>query len=136
MINSFKNTAHILLAVFLLLSSIGISVNKMICLSGGKTTFSLLEKKSCFPLDEEDKNTENGSLDVRCCDFVTGYVQVDLLSIENVLKIKEAQIVAVFSFLAPFQTSTFHPVLPQVVFETPPLFYGVSILTFINIFRI
>ncbi|MBA3901903.1 MAG: hypothetical protein H0X62_17160 [Bacteroidetes bacterium] len=108
----------------------------MICLSGGKTTFSFLEKKACFPLEEDEKRTDYDTIDARCCDFVSGYVQVDLLSFENQLKIKDAQITAGFNFLTKIQARELNLFLPQITFETPPLLYGVSLLKYISLFRI
>lgn len=136
MINRFKNTAHILLAVFLLLSSIGISVNKMICLSGGKTTFSFLEKKSCYPLDEDNKSTGSDAIDVHCCDFVSNYVQVDLLSVGTPIKLNVSHVLVISGFLDQLKVALTNFSTPLQINETPPLLHGVSLLKFINIFRI
>ncbi|HET6245617.1 MAG: hypothetical protein H0V01_00635 [Bacteroidetes bacterium] len=108
----------------------------MICLSGNKTTYSLLEKKSCFPIDEDEKKTDSDTFDARCCDFVSGYVHVDLLSFEDPLKLKVSQILIVFGFAKQFPFELINPVLTQGYTETPPLAYGITLLKFIGIFRI
>ena len=130
----FKNIFYVFLAVFLLLSSVGISVNKMVCLSKGKASFSILEKKSCCPADENKSNSD--ALSARCCDFVSGYIQIDLLSIAKPFKIKAAQLEILTIQLNHLVYCFYNFSINPVSAEIPPLLHGISLLKVIHVFRI
>lgn len=129
-----KSIFHVFLAVFLLLSSVGISVNKMVCLSKGKATFSILEKKSCCPADEN--KSSSSALNARCCDFVSEYVQIDLLSITKPLKIKAAQLELLTIPLNQLVYFFYNFSVNPVSIGLPPLLHGISLLKVIHVFRI
>jgi hypothetical protein len=130
----FKKIAVISLAGFLLLSSVGIGINKMMCLSGGKTKMSFFEKPTCCPADEKLPSPDF-SVDARCCDYLSDYVQVDYLSVENQLKLKVIQ-VAVITAVLHFNFSLQHKTAFSAVSDAPPLLHGFSLLKFISVFRI
>jgi hypothetical protein len=129
-----KKIAVVSLAVFLLLSSVGIGINKMMCLSGGKTKMSFFEKPSCCPADEKIPSPDF-SIDARCCDYLSDYVQVDYLSVETPLKLKVLQ-VAVITAALNFNFSLLQKAAFNAVSEAPPLLHGISLLKFISVFRI
>jgi hypothetical protein len=130
----FKKILVVSLAVFLLLSSVGIGVNKMMCLSGGKTKMAFFETPTCCPEDAKIPSPDF-ALDARCCDYLSDYVQVDYLSVENPLKLKIFQVAIITAVLQP-NLSLIYKTALNAAFDSPPLFHGFSLLKLISIFRI
>jgi hypothetical protein len=130
----FKKITVFVLAVFLLASSVGIAINKVMCLSGGKTKMSFFEKPTCCPADANSASSDF-SIDARCCDYLSEYVQVDYVSFENTVKIKVLQ-AALISAVLSLNSFLIDRAVISCTADTPPLLYGISLLKFISVFRI
>jgi hypothetical protein len=126
-----KNIFICLFAVFLLLSSMGISLEKMICLSSGKSKVALFEAKECCPEEEE---TGDG-FKSRCCNFLKEHIQVDYLSVENPVQLSKAEAAVIISLVLPFLNFELRE-LKLSFPEKPSLRSGYLLLKFISIFRI
>ncbi|MBA3901150.1 MAG: hypothetical protein H0X62_13255 [Bacteroidetes bacterium] len=127
-----KIAATLLLTLFMLISTVGFSLNKMICLYSGKVKVAVFEDVNCNP-DEEQNHSEG--IDARCCDFLSEYIQIDFLSLEKPVKIPQVSLailtVLFFDFSLPeVKNSLFSSI------EAPPLRFGFNLLKLISVFRI
>jgi hypothetical protein len=134
--NIAKISSILLLSLLMLTSSMGISINKMICLSSGKVKVALWELKDCCP-EEEEENSNLPGFQARCCDFFSEYVQVDFLSMENNFQLK-----LIKSFFTPILSlfcqyfSLFTANSSEFYGDIPPPVHGISLLKLISVFRI
>jgi len=129
-----KRMFHLLMALLVLISTSGVTINKMECLKTGKVKASLFDIKKCCPED----NSTNNSIQSKCCDYSVYYLKV-----ETNTTLEKENFTAKFAltFLAHF-TISFFSLSPQKVngafFSTslPPLLSGKSLLQAIQVFRI
>jgi hypothetical protein len=116
----------------MLISTVGFSINKMICLSSGKVKVAVLKDVKCG--GEDEGHTEG--IDERCCDFHSEYVQVDFLSAEKPLKLAPMQaaiLTCAFGFACKNLPTE---ALGYNYSNAPPPFSGTSLLKLISVFRI
>src|SRR6476646_2041455 len=66
-----KLTSVFLAAIFLV-SSLGFTANKMVCLKSGKVKHSLVQMKSCCP----ERNSLRPVIKSDCCDIVNTYFNI------------------------------------------------------------
>jgi len=85
-----KPFLNISLALFILLSSIGLSVYKIICQHESNVEYSFFNAENCC--DEETNNCCEIPQQSNCCDFSTDYFQISFPSIVVYQFIKIAQI--------------------------------------------
>jgi hypothetical protein len=126
-----KNIFIITFAFFLLVSAMGVSLEKMTCLSSGKSKIALFEAKECCPEDEKVP----AGFQSRCCDFVKEFVQVDYLSVEKPTELSSLQTAVLLSFTKIF-TTLFKADNLSILSDKPPLPSGFNLLILISIFRI
>jgi hypothetical protein len=126
-----KTASTLLLTLFMLICTVGISLNKMICLYSGKTKVAVFEKVNCNP----DEEGHSEGISAKCCDYLSEYLQVDFLSFENPVKAPQIKL----SFLTISFLNFSLPVIEKLLVSTneaPPLQYGFNLLKLISLFRI
>ncbi len=121
------------LAFIFLLSSLGFTANKMVCLKSGKTKLSLVHLKDCCP----EKKSVTPLLKSDCCNINNIYF--NLSDFQHAEKNNIEQPSSQISFVNPTQkfkinTSTF--VLTHSSFVIPPKLSGRELLSFISILTI
>ena len=123
-------------ALFLLLSSIGISLNKMECLSSGKVKFSMLKIKHCGPT--ESNNDCDSSFDTKCCDITSSFVHVDISSVVHYSFIKISNVESLFTGYVSgiFKIEHVLPIASLFYSDLPPPLQTKDFLNFIQILRI
>lgn len=129
---NFKIASVYLLTLFMLISTVGFSINKMICLNSGKTTVAVFDDVKCPGYEEQSQE----GIDERCCDFLSKYVQVDYFSTDKPVKIPEFKLALVPVLITfvnfPFPQITIHP----KSLKGPPENFGIALLKLISVFRI
>ncbi len=69
---SVQKITSITLAVIFLLSGLGFTANKMVCLKSGKTKLSLVHVKACCP----EKKSDILQINSKCCDLKNTFFQL------------------------------------------------------------
>ena len=77
-----KITSFFLIAV-VLLSSLSLSANKMVCLKSGKTKLSLVHMKNCCT----GKNDQASTIKSNCCDIQNTFFDLDDFSVSETINI-------------------------------------------------
>ena len=126
-----KTVLNISLALFILLASIGVSINKMICLESGNVEVSLLEMEDCCG---DESSTDYQSLEDECCDFSTDYFQISFPSVVfyQFIKVASVDLMGISNHFNIFnystlnaQHSTFISASPSLINPTSPNFIGI-----------
>jgi hypothetical protein len=115
----------------MLISAVGFSLNKMVCLYSGKTKVAVFEKVNCNPDEEIPASGYNAG----CCDFLSEYVQVDFLSYKNPIKAPQPALLLFNQLFFNFRFAT-EKISIITSIEAPPLPFGINLLKIIAIFRI
>jgi hypothetical protein len=129
-----KKMFHFLMALLVLISTSGATINKMECLKTGKVKVSLFDIKNCCTQDNSATNT----IQSKCCNYSVSYLKVET---NTTLEKENFTGKFALTFLAHF-TISFFSLSPQKVNEAffstslPPLFSGKSLLQSIQVFRI
>ncbi|MCE9538647.1 MAG: hypothetical protein K8R85_05450 [Bacteroidetes bacterium] len=125
-----KKTTTLLLAMVFILSSLGFTINKMVCLKSGKVKISLSNLKDCCP-------EEKSSLPVikaQCCDINnTSFHLNDFNSSQkNNIPVADDCVLAINKY--SFATQNYNTPSSKLVFtDLPPPLYGRQLLSFISI---
>lgn len=64
-----KKITSFFLAILFLVSSLGFTINRMVCLKSGKVKVSLVHEKECCP----SKRSELPVIKSKCCDIMNSY---------------------------------------------------------------
>lgn len=127
-----KITALFLATVFVL-SSLGFTINKMVCFKSGKTLLSLTHVKDCCP----DKKSTIPVVKAQCCDIQNTSFKLTDYSVAQKHELPASQ-----ELISPSEYSfTFIPAAVQTVAvlsfaDLPPPLSGRSLLQFISILLI
>lgn len=121
----------VIMAMLMLMMSIGVTAHKMVCLVSGAVTFSFLEKSDCCPTEETDSH----SATTKCCDYSTDYFRLDIQTLVTSFNFKVDLFTAYFTIpvflfndITTNQLNRFlHP---------PPIATGTNILALVSVFRI
>jgi hypothetical protein len=129
-----KNSLTLLMVVFLLLTSTGISVFKMKCLMSGKQKFSFIEAKKCCPADEENKG--DFQLSSQCCEYTSGYFHFDYNNFQAASS--QISLIAPLIFIVKSALPTFDLLSFPIFYSgfSPPKYSGKALLAIISVFRI
>jgi hypothetical protein len=117
------------LAITFLVSSLGFTANKMICLKTGKVKISLVHVKNCCP----EKKSSVPVLKAQCCDLVNTSFYLGNFQNSQKLSIGHSFISAVYNSF--FSRKLFLTVQPTTFFsaDLPPPHSGRTILSFNSI---
>jgi hypothetical protein len=128
---TLQKITSVLLAVIFLVSSLGFTANKMVCLKSGKTKLSLTHVKSCCP----EKKSTLPVVSSQCCDITN--TSFNLADLHNTSK---SQVSESFAFLPFFIIPGYTFNDPSTSNETPfsfadllPPLAGRDLLSFISI---
>jgi hypothetical protein len=117
------------LALTFLISSLGFTANKMVCVKSGKTKLSLVNIKDCCP-----EKGAGQSVGTDCCDITNTFF--DLGDIQNSQNTEIAQPVILSSFFTPFSPAfNSHSVSNKLIIsfaDLPPPRSGRALLSFIS----
>lgn len=123
-----KITSIFLIAIFLL-SSLGFTINKMICLKSGKEKVSLVSLKDCCP----EKKDKPPTLKPICCDIQNSTFKLKDFSPSQKNELPLSQELIIFSTLNhPISSTIQKQNLVFVIAELPPSLHGRSLLNFIS----
>ena len=126
----------LLLGLFLLMFSMGLTLNKMVCLSSGKVKVSLLDIKHCGP--EESKSPCHSALKNKCCDITSSFLHIAIPSVVfySFVKITDIDVLFTGYILNIFKISTSLSLTSFIFSDLPPPLIGKDFLNFIQILRI
>lgn len=128
---TLQKITSVFLAVIFLVSSLGFTANKMVCLKSGKTKLSLVNVKDCCP----EKETADPTVQSHCCEITNTFFNIG--DIQNVQKFQINKNWDIQSFCMipdhPFNNLciTNQPRFSSA--DLPPPFYGRKLLSFISI---
>ncbi len=129
--NTFKKITSVLLAVIFLVSSMGFTVNRMVCIKSGKTKISFTELKDCC----KEKNSTTPIVKNKCCDITNS--SFNLGSFQSTEKIKVANTFIELTAYNKFTTSDYFScsASSEIISyaDIPPPLHGRSLLSFISI---
>ncbi len=131
---TFQKITSLFLVVILLVSSLGFTANKMICLKSGKTKFSLVNIKDCCPENQSSVPV----IKSHCCNITNTFF--DLNDFRSVQKSEVSQPLAVQSFYTYSPTDPrFYSISTEGIFscsDLPPPRSGKVYLSFISTYII
>jgi hypothetical protein len=126
-----QKITSVFLALTFLVSSLGFTVNKMVCLKSGKTKLSLTRMKDCCP----EKETALPVVKSDCCDITNTFFDLGDLRVSQ--KTDIVQPFAIQSFLSAsgyqFKTYSFSDSEITLFADLPPPRSGRSLLAFISV---
>jgi len=128
-----QKITSLFLAVIFVLSSLGFTINKMVCLKSGKTKVSLTHVKDCCP----EKKSTIPVVKAQCCD-----IQNSSFKLTDFNPSQKHEIPVSFellSFLTNSITVRHNSTNKLAVFlfaDLPPPIHGRTLLTFISTFNI
>ena len=127
---AIKKTTALFLAMVFILSSLGFTINKMICLKSDKVKISLSELKDCCP----QKKSSLPVIKAKCCDINnTSFHLNDFNSSQkNDVPVAESCVLAIdqSSFV---NSNSINPTSKLIFADLPPPIYGRQLLSFISI---
>jgi hypothetical protein len=127
---SVQKFTSIFLVAAILVSSLGFTANKMVCLKSGETKLSLVNIKDCCP-DEEAE----AELKADCCDITNTFF--DLNDFVQSEKSELVQPLAIQSFcvdqILSFRSLSKSQKLIISFADLPPPLYGRALLNYISI---
>lgn len=125
-----QKITSLFLVVILLVSSLGFTANKMICLKSGKTKLSVVNMKDCCP----ENKSSFPVIKSQCCNITNTFF--DLNDFRSVQKSEMSQSAAVQIFYTDFSTDLrFHSITADRIFscsDLPPPRSGKLFLSFIS----
>ena len=129
--NILKKITSVLLAMIFLVSSMGFTVNKMVCIKSGKTKISFSALKDCC----REKKSGTPVLKNKCCDITNS--SFNLESFERPEKIKVAntfvlQPAFINNTTIDYSNSACAAEIISFA-DIPPPLYGRKLLSFISI---
>jgi hypothetical protein len=126
-----QKITSIFLALTFLVSSLGLTANKMVCLKSGKTKLSAFSIKDCCP----EKESSLPVIKSHCCDITNTFF--DLGDIQKTQKVEIGQSFTVQSLfnnpLFVYNTSLASDKLTTSFADLPPPRSGRTLLSFISI---
>ena len=124
------------LGLFLLMLSMGLTLNKMVCLSSGKVKVSLLDIKQCGP--EENENACHSALKSKCCDITSSFLHIDIPSVVfySFIKITGVDVLFTGYIFNIFKIGVSLSLTSFLFSDLPPPLKGKDFLNFIQILRI
>jgi hypothetical protein len=129
-----QKITSLLLAIVFLLSSLGLSANKMVCLKSGKVKMSLVAQKECCAI----KTTTAAVIKLKCCNLSNTYFNLSDLQDASKLSFHESFSVYSTATLFFFNSTitTISKPLAISFADLPPPRYGRTLLSFISILNI
>lgn len=127
---AIKKTIALFLAMVFILSSLGFTINKMVCLKSGKVKISLSHLKDCCP----EKKSSLPVIKAQCCDINnTSFHLNDFNSSQkNNIPVADDCVLAINKF--SFTNINCNNTTSKLVFaDLPPPLYGRQLLSFISI---
>jgi hypothetical protein len=130
---SVQKFTSLFLVAAILVSSLGFTANKMVCLKSGKTKLSLVNIKDCCP--DEEARTE---VKADCCDITNTFFDLnDFLQSE---KSELVQPLAIQSFyvdqILSFRSLSQEQKLIISFTDLPPPLFGRALLNYISVLTI
>ena len=125
-----QKITSVCLVVVLLLSSLGFTINKMVCLKSGKVKISLTHVKNCCP----EKRSDTSTIKSNCCDLKNTTFDLDDFSSSQKVNTPIAD-----NFVLAIWQNDFVVAMPcnnpSVLSynDLPPPLYGRQLLSFISI---
>ncbi len=131
--NTIKKTTALFLAMVFILSSLGFTINKMICLKSGKTKISLTQLKDCCP----KKKSPESVIKTQCCHITnTSFHLTDFNSShKNTIPVADDCVLAINKYSFPKKNYS-NPSSKLFFADLPPPYYGRQLLSFISILTI
>lgn len=130
MMKIIKTITTLFLAVVFLISSLGFTINKMICLKNCNVEISLILDKDCCP----PSKSSSPILNAPCCDInnFSFHLNDYNLSQKNNIPVADNCLLSINNRAL---TKENYNTLPSKLFFTdfPPLYYGRALLSFISI---
>lgn len=129
----FQKITSLFLAVVFVLSSLGFTINKMVCLKSGKTKVSLTHVKDCCP----EKKSTIPVVKSLCCDIQNSSFQ--LTDFNTSQKHGIPSLFELASFVTNFSTTSNLVDSKSTAFlfaDLPPPIYGRTLLNFISTLNI
>lgn len=127
---AIKTTITLFLAIVFILSSLGFTINKMVCLKSGKVRISLSNLKDCCP----EEKSSIPVIKAQCCDINnTSFHLNDFNSSQNnTIPVADDCVLAINKF--SFTSRNYSNLTSELFFaDLPPPFYGRQLLSFISI---
>ncbi|MBL7884435.1 MAG: hypothetical protein JNL69_10235 [Bacteroidia bacterium] len=130
---NFQKITSIFLASIFLLSSLGFTINKMVCLKSGKEKVSFVSLKDCCP----EKKSSTPIVKSMCCDIQNSTFKLQDFNPSQKNELPHSQELAIFSSSNYSITTTIIAHTPTLLFaDLPPPLHGRSLLNFISILTI
>jgi hypothetical protein len=130
-----KRMFRLLMALLVLISTSGATINKMECLKSGKVKASLFDIKNCCAQDNSASNT----IQSKCCNYSVYYLKVELSTTIEKNKLAEKIIQPILvHFITFFLNLSSKLEISTYTYSSslPPLLFGKNLLQAIQVFRI
>ncbi|MBN8696202.1 MAG: hypothetical protein J0L87_06705 [Bacteroidetes bacterium] len=129
----FRKITALFLATVFVLSSLGFTINKMVCLKSGKTKISLTHVKDCCP----EKKSSIPVVKAQCCDIQNSSFKLTDFSVAQKHELPCSQELISFSeYSFAAVPSAVQTVSVLSFADLPPPLSGKSLLHFISILLI
>lgn len=129
----FQKIASVFLAIVFLLSSLGFTLNKMVCLKSGKTKISLVNVKDCCP----EKKSTTPIIKSKCCDLQNSSFKLKDFSVVQKNEIAAHEQISFTSTTLFYFNSIATEKKSGLAFtDLPPPLYGRTLLNFISVLTI
>jgi hypothetical protein len=125
---SFNKIITVFLAGIFLMSTLGLSVNKMICLESGREKISLTPLKDCCP----DMGDKQESVAGHCCDIQNSYFHLNDFSPSAKSEVSHPGVISLIASFNPLPAKVFRPDV-QSYADLPPPLHGRDLLTHISV---
>ena len=130
---TLQKLTSVLLIMAVLLFSIGLTMNKMVCLKSGKIKISLHQVKNCC----KEKTSDQTTIKSNCCDISSAFFGLDNYSVSEINAIHLSDIGNVLLGHNHFGIAdTRNQKAPLYYGDPPPPFHGRKLLSFISILKI
>lgn len=129
---TLQKITSVFLAVIFLASSLGFTVNKMVCLKSGKTKLSLLHVKDCCP----EKKYAAPVIKSDCCDITNTFFNLGDLRVSQKIQIVQPFSIQCLFISQGFASDNTHLDVRPLSFsfaDLPPPRSGRTLLSFISI---
>jgi hypothetical protein len=128
--SKLRTFISIFISIAFLLSSLGFTANKMVCLKSGKTKLSAVPLESCCASEEQEMLKQS------CCEINNSYFSLENFQCSSQLKVKVQSIellwAPVMKTLLP-ETCSFQQ---AAYYNLPPLLHSSGYLEYISVHRI
>ncbi len=129
----FQKITALFLATVFVLSSLGFTINKMVCLKSGKTKISLTHVKDCCP----EKKSTTPVVKAQCCDIQNSSFKLTDFSVAQKHELPCSQELISFSEYSFATVPSAVQTISVLSFaDLPPPLSGKSLLHFISILLI